>query len=68
MSAFSSSALKYVFRGQGQIAAELGNGIASYGLALHFRRRNQAQPAARWEARASELGHTPPASLEHYRK
>ena len=51
-----------------QFAAELGNGIASYELALHFRRRNQPQPAARWEARARELGYTPPASLEHYRK
>ena len=51
-----------------QYAAELGTGIASYELALHYRRIRQPQPAARWEARARELGYTPPASLEHTRK
>jgi hypothetical protein len=56
------------YEGWMQFAAELGNGIASYELALHYRRRDQPQPAARWEARARELGYTPPPSLEHYRK
>ena len=56
------------YEGWMQFAAELGNGIASYELALHYRRRDQPQPAARWEARARELGYTPPATLEHYRK
>lgn len=56
------------FEGWMQYAAELGNGIASYELALHYRRSDQPQPAARWEARARELGYTPPPSLEHYRK
>jgi hypothetical protein len=51
-----------------QYAAELGNGIASYELALHYRRLDQPQPAARWESRARELGYNPPPSLEHYRK
>ena len=56
------------YEGWMQFAAELGNGIASYELALHYRRRDQPQPAARWEARARELGYTPPPTLEHYRK
>jgi Caspase domain len=56
------------YEGWMQFAAELGNGIASYELALHYRRRDQPQPAARWEARARELGYTPPATLGHYRK
>jgi hypothetical protein len=56
------------YEGWMQYAAELGNGIASYELALHYRRIRQPQPAARWEARARELGYTPPASLEHTRK
>lgn len=56
------------YEGWMQFAAELGNGIASYELALHYRRQDQPQPAARWEARARELGYTPPPSLEHYRK
>ena len=64
----SSGAVVSLYEGWMQFAAELGNGIASYELALHFRRRNQPQPAARWEARARELGYNPPASLEHYRK
>lgn len=56
------------FEGWMQYAAELGNGIASYELALHYRRVNQPQPAARWEARARALGYTPPTALEHTRK
>ena len=56
------------YEGWMQYAAELGNGIASYELALHYRRTKQPQPAARWEARARELGYNPPAALEHTRK
>ena len=51
-----------------QFAAELGNGIASYELALHYRRLDQPSPAARWEARSRELGYTPPPSLDNVRK
>lgn len=56
------------YEGWMQYAAELGNGIASYELALHYRRVEQPQPAARWEARSRELGYTPPPSLEQTRK
>ncbi|MCR5864929.1 caspase family protein [Aquincola sp. J276] len=56
------------YEGWMQYAAELGNGIASYELALHYRRQDQPQPAARWEARARELGYTPPPSLDNQRK
>ena len=51
------------FEGWMQYAAELGNGIASYKLALHYRENAQPQPAARWEARARELGYNPPVAL-----
>ena len=37
-------------------------------LALHYRRRYQPQPAARWEAVARELGYTPPPTLDKRRK
>jgi hypothetical protein len=56
------------YEGWMQYASELGNGIASYELALHYRRLDQPQPAARWEARARELGYTPPPSLDNQRK
>ncbi|MEF7614152.1 caspase family protein [Aquincola sp. MAHUQ-54] len=56
------------YEGWMQYAAELGNGIASYELALHYRRTGQPQPAARWETRARELGYTPPPSLDNQRK
>ncbi len=41
----------------------LGNGIASYDLALLYRQRDQPDLAARYESRAKELGFTPPPSL-----
>ncbi len=63
-----SGAMLSRYEGWMQYAAELGNGIASYELALHYRRLDQPQPAARWESRARELGYNPPPSLEHYRK
>lgn len=56
------------YEGWMQFAAALGNGIAAYDLALHYRRNGQPQPAAAFEARARELGYTPPPSLDNSRK
>jgi hypothetical protein len=50
-----------------QYAAALGNGIASYDLALYYRRVNQPQLAAQYEALARSLGYTPPPSLDNRR-
>ena len=51
-----------------QYASALGNGIASYELALLYRETGQAVQAAQAEARALELGYQPPRSLSHERK
>jgi len=51
-----------------QYAAMLGDDRASYELALHFRREAQPVLAAKYEARAIELGFTPPRDLDHFRK
>lgn len=56
------------YEGWLQYAAGLGNGIASYELALFYRRQGQPLLAARYEARARELGYTPPRSLDNSRK
>jgi hypothetical protein len=56
------------YEGWMQYAAALGNGIAAYDLALFYRRNGQPQPAAQFEARARELGYTPPPSLDNTRK
>jgi len=56
------------FEGWMQYAAVLGNGIASYALALHYRRENRPNLAAQYEARARVLGYTPPPSLDNTRK
>ncbi len=56
------------FEGWMQYAAALGNGIASYELALHYRRADQPLLAAQFEDRARELGYTPPPSLDNSRK
>jgi TPR repeat protein len=56
------------YEGWMQYAAALGNGIASYELALHYRREGQPQPAAQYEARSKELGYTPPPTLDNVRK
>jgi hypothetical protein len=56
------------YEGWLQYAARLGNGIASYELALYYRKNNQAQQASQFEARAKELGYNPPASLTQQRK
>ena len=51
-----------------QYAAALGNGPASYELAVHYRRQDQPALAAPYEARAEELGYQAPPSLDHIRK
>lgn len=56
------------YEGWMQYAAALGNGIASYDLALYYRRMEQPLLAAQYEARARELGYTPPPSLDNTRK
>ena len=56
------------YEGWLQYAAALGNGIAAYELALHYRRVEQPLLAAQFEARARELGYTPPPSLDNTRK
>jgi hypothetical protein len=56
------------YEGWMQYAAALGNGIACYELAVWYRRQGQPAPAAQYEARSRELGYTPPAALDHYRK
>ncbi|NJM33166.1 MAG: hypothetical protein HC848_10390 [Limnobacter sp.] len=65
-----SSIEQAAFRYEGwlQFAAGLGNGIAAYELALFYRDAGQPQAAAEAEAKAIELGYTPPLSLEHTRK
>jgi len=56
------------YEGWLQYAAALGNGIASYELALYYRRQGQPVPAAQYESRAKELGYTPPRGLDNIRK
>ena len=56
------------YEGWMQYAAALGNGIASYRLALYYRRIEQPQLASQFEGRAKELGYTPPPSLDNTRK
>jgi hypothetical protein len=61
-----SDELRYI--GWLQFAASLGSDGASYELALHYRKRGQPALAARYEARALELGFVPPRALDHVRK
>jgi len=56
------------YEGWLQYAAALGNGIASYELAVYYRRQGQPTPAAQYETRARDLGYTPPTSLDNQRK
>ena len=58
--------LRYV--GWLQYASGLGNGIASYDLALYYRESGQPLLAAQAEARARKLGYSPPRALGHERK
>jgi TPR repeat protein len=62
----SQDANRYV--GWLQYASMLGDDRASYELALYFRRDAQPVLAAKYEARAMELGFTPPRDLDHFRK
>jgi hypothetical protein len=56
------------YEGWLQYAVALGNGIASYELALHYRAYAQPLLAAQFEARARELGYVPPPTLDNVRK
>lgn len=56
------------YEGWLQLAAALGNGIASYELALHYRAQDRPLLASQWESRARELGYTPPPTLDNVRK
>jgi hypothetical protein len=58
--------LRYV--GWLQYAGGLGNGIASYELALYYREAEQPLLAAQAEAKALQLGYSPPRALGHARK
>jgi TPR repeat protein len=51
-----------------QYSAALGNPVASYELALHYRREDQPALAAPYEARAEELGYQAPPTLDNVRK
>lgn len=64
----ASSALQSRFEGWLQYAVALGNGIASYELAVHYRVLGQPLLASQFEARARELGYTPPPDLDNVRK
>ncbi|HMC14594.1 MAG TPA: caspase family protein [Albitalea sp.] len=56
------------YEGWMQYASALGNGIASYELAVYYRRQGQPTPAAQYESRARELAYTPPPTLDNVRK
>lgn len=51
------------YTGWMELAAALGNGIAAYDLARHYRDRDQPAAAGTWEARARELGYVIPPGL-----
>lgn len=63
-----ASATQSRYEGWMQFAVALGNGIASYELALHFRSTGQPLLASQFEARARDLGYTPPPDLDNVRK
>ena len=56
------------YEGWLQYATALGNGIASYELALYYRRSQQPLLAAQAQAQARKLGYIPPYTLSHERK
>lgn len=64
----ASSAAQSRYEGWLQFAVALGNGIASYELALHFRSTGQPLLASQFESRARDLGYTPPPDLDNVRK
>lgn len=63
-----SSAWQSRYEGWLQFATALGNGIASYELARHFRTTGQPLLASQFESRARDLGYTPPPDLDNVRK
>jgi len=63
-----SSASQSRYEGWLQFAVALGNGIASYELARHFRSTGQPLLASQFESRARDLGYTPPPDLDNVRK
>lgn len=65
-----ASAPNWINRYEGwlQLAAALGNSIASYELSLHYRAQDRPLLASQWESRARELGYTPPPTLDNVRK
>lgn len=63
-----ASATQSRYEGWMQFAVALGNGIASYELALHFRSTGQPLLASQFESRARDLGYTPPPDLDNVRK
>lgn len=63
-----ASAAQSRYEGWLQFAVALGNGIASYELALHFRNTGQPLLASQFESRARDLGYTPPPDLDNVRK
>ena len=67
-SSYGSSAAQSRYEGWMQFAVALGNGIASYELAVHFRSTGQPLLASQYEARARDLGYTPPPNLDNVRK
>ncbi len=56
------------YEGWMQFAAALGNGIASYQLALYYREQRQPMLASQFEALALRLGYTPPPTLSNVRR
>jgi hypothetical protein len=64
----NSSANQSRYGGWMQFSVALGNGIASYELARHFRSTGQPLLASQFESRARDLGYTPPPDLDNVRK
>lgn len=63
-----ASAAQSRYEGWMQFAVALGNGIASYELAVHFRNTGQPLLASQFESRARDLGYNPPPDLDNVRK
>jgi hypothetical protein len=64
----ANATMKARYEGWLQYAAALGNGIASYELALHYRREDQPLLASQFESRARARGYKPPPTLDNVRK
>lgn len=68
LAAGGSAPVRARYEGWLQLASALGNGIAAYELALHYRSNDQPLLAAQFEGRARDLGYNPPPSLDNVRK